>query len=162
VRLPYVAHPVNIGAGDQFAPAFLTISPNNKIPAITDPNGPDGKPISLFESGAILVYLAGKTGKLMPPATAPLRGAAVVDVPDGQRRADARAGAPLPPVCTRKAPLRDRPLQQRGQAHLWRDRQATVDQQVHRWQDVFDRRHRHLPVAAQLENQGITIDDFRT
>ncbi len=64
--LPYRAHPVNIGKGDQFEPAFLKISPNNKIPAITDPDGPDGKPISLFESGAILVYLAGKTGKFLP------------------------------------------------------------------------------------------------
>jgi GST-like protein len=64
--LPYRAIPVNIGAGDQFKPEFLKISPNNKIPAITDPQGPDGKPISLFESGAILIYLAAKTGKLMP------------------------------------------------------------------------------------------------
>jgi GST-like protein len=65
--LPYRAHPVNIGKGDQFEAAFLKISPNNKIPAITDPEGPDGKPISLFESGAILVYLAGKTGLFLPP-----------------------------------------------------------------------------------------------
>lgn len=59
-------HAVDIGKGDQFNPAFLAISPNNKIPAMTDPNGPDGKPISLFESGAILVYLASKFGKLLP------------------------------------------------------------------------------------------------
>jgi GSH-dependent disulfide-bond oxidoreductase len=64
--LPYQATPVNIGTGDQFKPEFLTISPNNKIPALTDPDGPDGRPISLFESGAILVYLAAKTGKFMP------------------------------------------------------------------------------------------------
>jgi GST-like protein len=60
------AIPVNIGQGDQFAPEFLRISPNNKIPALVDPNGPDGKPISVFESGAILVYLAAKFGKFMP------------------------------------------------------------------------------------------------
>lgn len=60
------AHPVNIGSGDQFEPAFLKISPNNKIPALVDPHGPDGKPITLFESGAILLYLAAKTGKFLP------------------------------------------------------------------------------------------------
>jgi GST-like protein len=64
--LPYTVHAVDIGAGDQFKPDFLAISPNNKIPAIVDSDGPDGKPISLFESGAILVYLAAKTGKFMP------------------------------------------------------------------------------------------------
>ncbi len=64
--LPYRVHAVDIGAGDQFKPEFLAISPNNKIPAITDPDGPGGKPISLFESGAILLYLAGKTGRFMP------------------------------------------------------------------------------------------------
>ncbi|MCC7060220.1 MAG: glutathione S-transferase N-terminal domain-containing protein [Burkholderiaceae bacterium] len=67
--LPYAVHPIDIGAGDQFGPEFLKISPNNKIPAVVDADGPDGKPISLFESGAILVYLAGKTGKFMPRDT---------------------------------------------------------------------------------------------
>ena len=69
--LAYRAIPVDIGAGEQFAPEFLEISPNNKIPAIVDPGGPDGKPISLFESGAILLYLAAKTGRFLP---ADLRG----------------------------------------------------------------------------------------
>jgi GST-like protein len=65
-ELPYLVHAVDIGAGEQFSPKFLAISPNNKIPAIVDPAGPDGRPISLFESGAILIYLAGKTGRFLP------------------------------------------------------------------------------------------------
>jgi GSH-dependent disulfide-bond oxidoreductase len=64
--LPYRVHAVDIGAGDQFKPEFLAISPNNKIPAMVDSDGPDGKPISLFESGAMLVYLASKTGQFLP------------------------------------------------------------------------------------------------
>ncbi len=67
--LPYRAHPIDIGAGDQFTPEFLKISPNNKIPAIVDSDGPDGQPMSLFESGAILIYLAGKTGRFLPTDT---------------------------------------------------------------------------------------------
>jgi GST-like protein len=64
--LPYKVHAVNIGQGDQFKPKFLKISPNNKIPALVDSDGPDGKPISLFESGAIMLYLAAKTGRFLP------------------------------------------------------------------------------------------------
>ncbi|MEG1970976.1 MAG: glutathione S-transferase N-terminal domain-containing protein, partial [Burkholderiaceae bacterium] len=64
--LPYTTHAVDIGAGDQFKPEFLAISPNNKIPAIVDRDGPGGQPISLFESGAILIYLAGKSGRFLP------------------------------------------------------------------------------------------------
>ena len=66
MALPYTVHPVDITQGRQFDPAFLEISPNNRIPAIVDPNGPGGTPVSVFESGAILIYLAEKTGKFMP------------------------------------------------------------------------------------------------
>lgn len=64
--LAYTVYPVDIRKDEQFQPAFLKISPNNKIPAIIDPNGPGGRPLPLFESGAILIYLAEKTGMLMP------------------------------------------------------------------------------------------------
>jgi GSH-dependent disulfide-bond oxidoreductase len=64
--LAYEPHLVSFGTNDQMSPEFLSLNPNNKIPAIIDPDGPDGKPLPLFESGAILIYLAEKTGKLMP------------------------------------------------------------------------------------------------
>ena len=64
--LDYRVHPVDIGAGEQFEPEFLEISPNNKIPAIVDRDGPDGEPLALAESGAILIYLAERTGQLIP------------------------------------------------------------------------------------------------
>jgi GST-like protein len=66
LELPYRVVPIDIAKGEQFTPEFLKISPNNKIPAIVDPDGPGGKPIALMESGAILIYLADKTGKLWP------------------------------------------------------------------------------------------------
>ena len=66
LKLPYVIKPVTIGAGEQFAPAFLKISPNNRMPAIIDPRGPGKKPIAIFESGAIMQYLGRKTGQFYP------------------------------------------------------------------------------------------------
>src|SRR5690349_13628401 len=64
--LPYEPHLVRFDSNDQMTPEFLSLSPNNKIPAILDPHGPDGKPLPLFESGAILIYLADKSGQLIP------------------------------------------------------------------------------------------------
>jgi len=66
IGLPYEPHKVDFSSNDQNSPAFLSLNPNNKIPAIIDPNGPGGKPLALFESGAILLYLAEKSGKLIP------------------------------------------------------------------------------------------------
>ena len=66
IGLPYEAHGVNIGKDETWTPEFLSLNPNGKIPAIIDPDGPDGRPLGLFESGAILLYLAQKTGKLIP------------------------------------------------------------------------------------------------
>ena len=66
IELPYEAHKVRFDTNDQFSPEFLALNPNNKIPAIIDPNGPGGQPLPLWESGAILIYLADKTGKLLP------------------------------------------------------------------------------------------------
>ncbi len=70
VGLPYEPHKINIGANESWTPEFLSLNPNGKIPAIIDPEGPDGKPLAMFESGAILVYLAEKTGKLLPTGAA--------------------------------------------------------------------------------------------
>ena len=66
IGLPYEVHSINIGQNETWGPEYLSLNPNGKIPAIIDPNGPGGKPLELFESGAILIYLAEKTGKLLP------------------------------------------------------------------------------------------------
>ena len=96
MELPYKVHVVNITKDQQYEPSFLNLSPNNKIPAIVDRDGPGGAPLSVFESGAILLYLAREDGQV--PAEGPARqgaGARVADVPDGRLRPDAGPGASL-------------------------------------------------------------------
>lgn len=94
VGLDYTVHEVSIRDGQQHEPDFLKISPNNKIPAIVDTDGPGGVPLALFESGAILIYLAEKAGSdLLPTEPRARRDHAMVDVPDGGRRPDVRSGA---------------------------------------------------------------------
>src|SRR5215813_13942049 len=103
--LPYTVIPVNISKGDQFKPQFLAISPNNRMPAIVDHDGPDGRPISIFESGAILQYLGRKTGKFYPRDE---RGRVEVDqwlFWHGQSRPQGGRGEPLPTLCGRETAL---------------------------------------------------------
>src|ERR1700735_3431760 len=99
--LPYEIVPVNIGRGEQSEPDCLAISPNNRMPAIVDPDGPDGAPISVFESGAILQYLGRKTGKFLSARRAcPRCSRRVAVLADGRAWSDGRAGHSFPPLRT--------------------------------------------------------------
>ena len=116
IGMPYEVYPINIGKNDQFKPEYLAINPNNKIPSIIDTEGPGGKPFTLFESGAILMYLAEKSGKFWPAdLRAALSGDSVADVSDGRSRTHVRPGQLfLPP--RRKSSLRHRTFSQRSAA----------------------------------------------
>ena len=119
--VPYEVKYVNIGTGEQFEPSFLKIAPNNRMPAIVDPEGPDGKPISIFESGAILQYLGRKFGRFYPAdEREPRRGRAVAVLAGRRARADGRPGASFPAICAGEDRLRDRSLHQRVQPALRR------------------------------------------
>ena len=149
--LPYTEHFVDVWKGDQFKPDFLKINPNNKIPAIVDRDGPGGKPYTVFESGAILMYLAEKSGKFMPKDTAqrydviqwlmiqltgvgPMFGQLTHFKLFAPKGGDSYGARPLP---------------ERGEAALCGARAAAWRVAVPRRQRIFDRRHRDLPVDPQ-------------
>ena len=99
-RLPYVVRPVNIAAGEQFAAEFLAISPNNRMPAIVDPQGPGGRPISVFEFGCDFPVSRAQDREILSGQRArPGRGRAVADVANGRARPDGGAGPSLPQLC---------------------------------------------------------------
>ena len=121
--LPYKVHAINIGKGDQFTPAFVTINPEQQDPGDRRFEGPAASRRS-SNRAPILIYLAEKTGKFLPQRAAPaLRDAAMADVPDGRRRADVRPGPSFPPR-GRAGALRDRALSQGDPAPLRRDGRA--------------------------------------
>ena len=152
--LPYKAHPIVIGKGEQFQPWFLKISPNNKTPAMIDRDGPGGKEVTLFESGAILFYLAEKSGRFFPAdAGQALRLHAVADVPDVERRPHARPGARVlqirpRPSSAREARGRHRALRAAGQPALQRDGPASRGPRMVRRGRIHHRRHGGVSVAA--------------
>ena len=159
--LPYRVTAVDIGAGDQFKPEFLAISPNNKIPAIVDTDGPDGKPISLFESGAILLYLAAKTGLFLPADT---RGK--YEVLQWLMFQMGSVGPMLGQAhhfriyAPEKIDYAIDALHQRSQAAVRRDEQAPREQQVHRRARVTIADIAIFPWLRSWKNQGIDWNDY--
>ena len=133
--LKHRIHAVNIRKGEQFRPAFLKINPNHRIPAIVDCDGPNGEPLALFESGAILIYLASKSARLLPVDTETLDVRAVGDVADERHRSDDGAGEPLSPLCERENLLRGRALHERSEPADERDYPN-----VKRWFDAISAR----------------------
>lgn len=140
--LEYEVEAVDITAGDQFAPAFLDLSPNNRMPALVDDEGPEGKSVSIFESGAILIYLADKTGKFMP-----LSGNARYDVMQWLMFQMGNLG----PIC--------------GQAHHFRDAAPErVPYAINRFTDEAGRLYgvmdRRLAETTYLAGDGYSIADM--
>ncbi len=151
VGLEYEPHLVDILKNESQTPEFLSLNPNGKIPAILDPDGPGGVPLGLFESGAILIYLAEKTGKLLP-ADAARRYETIAwgDVPDGRRRSDVRPARLLPQI--RRPRLRGqaaaRPLCGGEQAPAARARDAARRTRVDHGRRLHHRRCRDARLGA--------------
>ena len=150
--VPYEPHPVNITKNESWTPEFLSLNPNGKIPAIIDPDGPGGKPIGLFESGAILLYLAEKTGKLIPAdPVAALRDDPVGVLPDGRDWPDIRPGRVLPQI-RRQGDRRQaaaQPLCRRIEASDRRHGNAAEGPPMVHGRRVHHRRHRPCRLGAQ-------------
>ena len=157
--LPYSMIPVDISKGDQFKPEFLAISPNNRMPAIVDHDGPGGRPISIFESGAILQYLGRKTGKFYPKDE---RGRVEVEqwlywqmANLGPRPARQTTSA----TTRRRIAICDRSLRQRDESDLRRDERRLEDRELPRRQ-VFDRRYGLHRLGEPCQRHGQDLSDF--
>ena len=159
--LPYRVHPVNIGTGEQHTPEFLAINPNNRIPAIVDQDGPEGRPFKLFESGAILLYLSWKTGKFLPrPRHRSVRGDPMAHVPDGRCGSDVRPGAPLPACSARAGALRHRALQHRRRAGCTACSTAISQSHDYLGSEYSVADMATYPWVARHEWHKVDLDDF--
>jgi len=151
-KLPYKEHFVDVWKGEQYNPNFIKINPNSKIPAIVDHEGPGGKPYTVFESGAILMYLAEKTGKFLPQdMTKRYEVLQMADVPGHRRRADVRSIHLLQAVLAKGQGqfLFDVALSDRSETALRSFGKAVGALTLSRRRRIFDRRHRDFSVDAQ-------------
>ena len=159
--LPYTVHAVDIGEGDQFKPEFLKISPNNRIPAIVDQDGPKGKPLALFESGAILIYLAEKAGSLLAARACALPSRRMADVPDGRRRPDAGPGPSFQRLyAPEKIPyaIERYTNEASGSMACWTAGSAEADTGGREYEH---RGHRHLPLDRAIgRRQGVALAGY--
>ena len=142
----YDAWLIKIGDGDQFGSGFVAVNPNSKIPALMDRSG--RTPIRVFESGAILLYLAEKFGAFLPTEPAgPRRMPVLAVLADGHRALSRRRLRPFLRLCADQDGISDRPLRHGGEAAARRARPAPGGERVHRRRRLYDRRHRDLPVV---------------
>ena len=158
----YKIIPVNIGKGEQFKAEFLAVSPNNRIPAIVDHDPPDGgKPISVFESGAILFYLADKTGKFIgKDIREPDANARMAVLADGRTRPNGWAEQSFQQLRGREVAVRDGPLSQRGEPALRRHGQNDLADRPYLAGDYSIADMACYPWIVPWERQGQKLSDF--